>query len=126
MRKLISFILILALSLCLAGAQAEQETGDLPDGMLSGGWAVAEDNTITDELQNKFWQAMDSYQTGMITVSYTPVAFLGTQVVAGTNYAILCRAQEINQERILVIVYLYEDLDGNVSVLDITDLALGI
>ena len=119
MRKLISFILILALSLCLAGAQAEQETGDLPDGMLSGGWAVAEDNTITDELQNKFWQAMDSYQTGMI-------AFLGTQVVAGTNYAILCRAQEINQERILVIVYLYEDLDGNVSVLDITDLALGI
>ena len=116
----------------------EPESGEyLPDdtteetelsggGMLAGGWAVAEDPTVTDDLNNKLWQALDSYQTGTVTVAYTPVAYLGSQVVAGTNYAILCRSQEINQQPTLVIIYLYEDLEGNVSVLSIADLALGV
>lgn len=103
-----------------------EETEISGGGMLAGGWAVAEDPTITDDLNNKLWQALDSYQTGTITVAYTPVAYLGSQVVAGTNYAILCRSQEINQQPTLVIIYLYEDLEGNVSVLSIADLALGV
>lgn len=114
----------------------EPEEGSEPDsgtpeiletGALAGGWSVAEDlTTITDEINNMFWQAMDSYQTGTITIAYTPVAVLGTQVVAGTNYAVLCRASEINKGTTWVIVYLYQDLEGNVSVLSITDLALGV
>ncbi len=103
-----------------------EETELSEGGMLAGGWAVAEDPTITEDLNNKLWQALDSYQTGTITVAYTPVAYLGSQVVAGTNYAILCRSQEINQQPTLVIIYLYEDLEGNVSVLSIADLALGV
>ena len=95
-------------------------------GMLAGGWEITEDQTVTDEINNIFWQAMDSYQTGTITISYTPVAVLGTQVVAGTNYAVLCRASEINKGRTWVIVYLYRDLEGNASVLKIADVPLGV
>ena len=93
---------------------------------LAGGWAVAEDQTITEDLNNLFFQAMDSYQTGTVTVSYRPVALLGSQVVAGTNYAILCKASEINKGTTWVIVYLYQDLQGNASVLSIADVALGV
>ena len=120
MRRFLTLMLALALSLGLACAQAEQET------ILSGGWSVTEEQTVTEEINNLFQQAMDSYQTGTITIAYTPVAVLGTQVVAGTNYAILCRASEINRGRSWVIVYLYQDLEGNASVLSIADLALGI
>ena len=95
-------------------------------GMITGGWAVAEDPAITDEIKNIFYQALDSYPTGTITVSYTPVALLGSQVVAGTNYAVLCRSQEINKEPVLVILYIYADLEGNTSVLKEEPVTLGI
>ena len=81
---------------------------------------------ITDEINNAFWQAMNSYQTGTITVAYQPVAILGTQVVAGTNYAFLCKASEINKGTSWVIVYLYRDLENNASIIGITDLPLGV
>ena len=105
----------------------EQEGGEAPaGGTLSGGWAVAEDPAITEDINNLFFQALDSYQTGTITVAYTPAALLGTQVVAGTNYAVLSRASEINQGSKWVIVYVYQDLEGNSSVLSIADVELGI
>ncbi|MBQ1366079.1 MAG: hypothetical protein IIY60_09725, partial [Clostridia bacterium] len=70
--------------------------------------------------------ALDSYQTGTITVAYTPVTLLGTQVVAGTNYAVLSKASEINNGSKWVIIYLYQDLEGNASVLSIADVTLGV
>lgn len=94
--------------------------------MPAGGWTIAEDQTITDDLNNIFFRAMDSYQTGTITVAYTPKALLGTQVVAGTNYAVLCRASEINKGSKWVIIYLYRDLEDNATVLSIADVTLGI
>lgn len=109
----------------------EPESGDAAPGapetgMLAGGWAVAEDPAVTDDVRNVFYQALDSYQTGTITVAYTPVALLGTQVVAGTNYALLCRSQEINKAPVLVILYIYKDLEGNATVIKEEPLNLGI
>lgn len=95
-------------------------------GTLAGGWTVADDPAITDDVNNIFFRALDSYQTGTITVAYTPVALLGTQVVAGTNYAVLSKASEINKGSKWVIIYLYQDLEGNAAVLNIADVELGI
>ena len=113
-----------------AAPEAEKQPADepveAPAGMVAGGWSVADDYTVTEDINNLFWQAMDSYQTGTITVAYTPVAVLGTQVVAGTNYAVLCKASEINKGSAWVIVYLYRDLEENATVLKIENLALGV
>lgn len=110
-----------------SGEAAAEPAAEAPEGgMLMGGWAVAEDQTITDDLNNIFFQGLDSYQTGIITVAYTPVALLATQVVAGTNYAVLSKASEINQGSKWVIIYLYQDLEGNATVLKIADVELGI
>ena len=122
MRKLIALSLALLLMLTLACAGAETPEA----GPLMGGWAMAESSDITPEIQGLLENALDSYQTGTVTVAYTPVAYLGSQVVAGTNHAILCKASEINRGSAWVIIYLYQDLEGNVTVLDIADLPLGI
>ena len=107
-------------------SRSDEETTGSDADMVAGGWTVAEDPEITDEINNKFQLALDDYQTGTITISYTPVAYLGSQVVAGMNYAILCKANEINKGSKWVIVYFYEDLEDNLSVLDIADVDWGM
>lgn len=87
-----------------------------------GGWSVAEESEINDDIKNTFYQAMDKYQDEeIITVSYDPVTYLGSQVVAGLNHAILCKCSEINKGTKWVIVYIYENLDGDAEVTDVID-----
>ena len=93
---------------------------------LCGGWTPSEDPSVTEQLQSLFEKG-----TGTLTgVSYIPVAYLGSQVVAGTNHAFLCRAVtaypgSLETEPAYAMVYLYEDLNGNVSVLSIADFDIG-
>ena len=59
-----------------------------------------------------------------------PVAYLGSQVVAGTNHAFLCQAVtaypgSLETAPAYAMVYLYEDLSGNVSILSIGDFDIG-
>lgn len=86
-----------------------------------GGWKTADDPTITEDIEQMLSKALDGYQTGITKLTYTPVAYLGSQVVAGTNHAILCKATGDNGASAWVIVYLYQDLKGNVSVMNIAD-----
>ena len=103
-----------------------EETAEAPmTATVVGGWTIAEDPAITDEINNIFSRALDNYQTGTITVAYTPYAYLGSQVVAGTNHAVLCRASEINKGTSWAIVYIYEDLQGNATVMNIADFNFG-
>jgi hypothetical protein len=102
------------------------QTAEAPmTGAVVGGWTIAEDPAIIDEINNIFSRALDNYQTGMITVAYAPYAYLGSQVVAGTNHAILCRASEISKGTSWAIVYIYEDLQGNATVMNIADFDFG-
>ena len=86
-----------------------------------GGWKTADDPTITEDIRQMLSKALDGYQTGSTNLSFTPVTYLGSQVVAGTNHAILCKATGDNGASAWVIVYLYQDLKGNVSVMNIAD-----
>ena len=114
MRKILAMILVLALALGLSGACAER---------LAGGWQAAEDSAVTEELQSVFDKGME----GLVGVGYTPVAYLGSQVVAGTNHAFLCRAVTVVPDAVprWTVVYLYEDLQGNVSLMNIADFDFG-
>lgn len=89
------------------------------EGPLSGGWTPAADPTVTEERKALFEKGI----SGLLGVNYTPVAYLGSQVVAGTNHAFLCQMAAVypGAQPAYVIVYLYEDLQGNVSVLEIAD-----
>lgn len=93
------------------------------DEELVGGWQKAESSELTDEARAAFEKATK----GLVGVDYKPVALLGTQVVAGTNYRILCEATVVypGAETQKVVMTIYEDLDGNASILSIEDLAQG-
>ena len=64
---------------------------------------------------------------GLVGVGYTPVAYLGSQVVAGTNHAFLCQAVTVVPDAVprWTVVFLYEDLQGNVSLMNIADFDFG-
>ena len=86
---------------------------------LVGGWQAAEDPTITNELRDKL-----GYVFGKrLGSDFTPIALLGTQVVAGTNYCVLGEAMPVvpNAESHYVIAYIYEDLQGNLKITEIKD-----
>ena len=100
---------------------AEEDEGSVTAGPV-GGWAAAEDWAVSDQVS----AAVGKAQEQLMGVDYVPVALLGSQVVAGTNYAVLCRATVVapDAQPRWVVMYLYEDLEGNVSVLSIEDLVL--
>lgn len=132
--KKIAFIMavIMALTLCFAGctqpAPAEPEPQD--DGPVeeapaaAGGWTLSENigENITDEEREIFNKALE----GLTGVGYSPIAVLGTQVVAGMNYAFLCTATPVvpNPVKKLAVISVYKDLDGNATINEIKDFSL--
>ena len=86
-----------------------------------GSWQEPDSPVLTEEATAAFHKAID----GLVGVEYVPVALLSTQVVAGTNYRILCEATVVypGEEMHYVVMTLYEELDGSVGVLDVRDRA---
>ena len=97
-------------------ANAEQPASNL------GGWTL---NTsyhayLTDDEIALFKKATE----GLVGVGYEPVAILADQVVAGTNHAYLAMAKTVTAEPkdFWAIVTVYEDLNGNASILAINEM----
>lgn len=65
----------------------------------------------------------------MMGVAYTPVAYLGSQLVAGVNHCFLCQATVVYpdaQHYYYVLAYLYEALDSSVRLLQVQTLELSL
>ena len=88
----------------------------------AGGWTVAEDTNLTPDQLDVFDQAMEGY-TG---VGYEPVAYLGSQLVSGTNHCYLCKATVVypNATPEYSLVYIYESLNDKPAIANITDINL--
>ena len=126
-KKVISVMVVSIISMMLlAGCGADQANASTQEIKLSGGWSVSEKSDITAEQKAVFDKATETI-CGAI---YTPVSYLGSQVVAGTNHAFLCRTspsvKELNTESWWTIVYIYEDLEGKCEIIDSKDIELGI
>lgn len=92
---------------------------------MAGGWNVAEDYTTTElpeEVQNAFDKAIAEFDGNDLV----PMAYLGSQVVAGTNYALLCHSTLVTADPVssIQVVTIYEDLDGNCSITNVYTLDL--
>lgn len=111
---LILTAVMLLVSLCCAAAA---------DGMLAGGWAPAEDTAMTQERTELLQKALD----GLVGVKYEGVAYLGSQVVAGRNHCILCKATAVAPDAVpkYVLVFIYEDLQGNATIMNFADFDFG-
>lgn len=89
------------------------------DETLLGGWQEAESPVMTEEATEAFQKATEM----LLGAHYEPVALLSTQVVAGTNYRILCEETPVypGAEMHYVVMTVYQDLEGNASILSISD-----
>lgn len=99
----------------------EYNTGDVavsfPEDGLAGGWTIwNESNGLLPKRAN---EAFDEAVTAVTDVAYAPAALLGTQIVAGTNYAFLCTAVPVDEEAAsaaLAVVIVYSPLEGEAAV----------
>ena len=116
----LAMALMMALALMCGAAAAEESPAEIP---MTGGWAAAADPAVTDDVKALVEKATE----GLLGVNYVPVAYLGSQVVAGTNHAVLCQATVVSPDAQpkFVILYLYEDLQGGVKVLNVADFDIG-
>ncbi len=91
--------------------QGDSETPAEP---LAGGWAAPDTLTVLP-LPEKAQTAFDKAIDGFVGSDIEPMALLGTQVVAGTNYAILCRVTPVVPDAVstVQVVTVYADLQGN-------------
>ena len=122
MKKVLSIILCAALA--LAGVLAfsgctKQESNTDPEVINTGGWTRADSPVITDEINELLGKAVK----GMVGAKYTPVAYIASQVVAGTNHCILCKVAAVVPEAVseYKLVYIYEDLEGNAEITNVIE-----
>lgn len=119
MKKVIAFLLALTMMLGCAAALAEAP--------LSGGWIVLEDRD-DDDIEDRAEDALKKAAAKLTGAVYDEEAVLGYQIVAGTNYCLLCRVTPVvpNAVSHWALVYVYEALDGNCEILEVKDIELGL
>ena len=115
MKKTFAFLLaaFLLLTFCAAAENAP----------LMGGWTPSASPEITKDIQKLVDEALE----GLVGVSYMPVAYLGSQIVAGTNHCILCQASAVypDAQPYYALLYIYQDLQGKATILTIAPLDIG-
>lgn len=89
-----------------------------------GGWNLDEvkGTALPQKVQSAF-TAVTSEQTG---ADYEPIAYLGSQVVNGTNYRVLALQRFIvpDSEKRIVKMIIHEELDGTARLLSVSGVAL--
>ena len=119
---------------CPAGSSASEEATseagapevDSASEEVVGGWDLSSSEYSLDKHEDAK-KALDKALEGLTGADYEPVAYLGSQVVAGTNYCILCKITPVvpNAEPSYSLVYVYEDLDGKCEITSYQDIEIG-
>ena len=124
-------LMLIALLLVGCGVQSALAANEEPpveiDVPLAGGWGANEGDTSM-EANPEAQAALEKALEGLAGASYEPIACLGTQLVAGTNYCLLCRITPVVPDPTshFALVYVYQAFDGAAEILDVQDLTLGI
>ena len=84
---------------------------------MPGSWTVPEDDEAG-------FAAFEKAAEGLVGASHTPIRVLGTQLVSGNNYCLLCRSIGVypGAEPYYTLIMVYEKLSGEAEITDIVDL----
>lgn len=90
---------------------------------LSGGWQIVDPSNavaLPADVKAAFEKATEGY-TGL---TLSPLALLGSQVVAGRNYKVFCQGTAVTAEPVnsLYVATVYVDLEGNAEFTDVQQL----
>lgn len=92
---------------------------------MPGGFVANPGDTDLDS-NPEVKEAFEKATSGIVGVDIVPVAYLGSQVVSGVNYLILCKTNIVVPKPIpkLTLVTVYKDLNGNCEILRTEPLAI--
>lgn len=93
-----------------------------PSAAVAGGWTMNADETV-GVLPDDAQKAFDKATEGFVGNKLTPVALIGRQVVAGMNYAILCKSELVTKEPVVSyqVAIIYQKPDGEAEISNIAD-----
>ena len=98
-----------------AGATEAAQITDV----IVGGFTLVDSPIITDEVK----ALVEKATAELDGAKYEPVAYVATQVVAGTNHLILCKITPVVPDPVghYSLVTVYEDLSGNAEIISTLD-----
>ena len=116
MKKFFAFLTLVAL---LPAALALPVLAEEP---LVGGWSAYTDNPT--EIPAEALDALNAALSGLEGCVYKPIALLGTQVVAGTNYCFLCETTVVvpDAQPSYALVYVFDGLEREHELLRVQDI----
>lgn len=96
--------------------EAEEISETNESAPITGGWAINNNFKAIDNVNAM--SAFEKATEDLVGYRYDVAAVLGSQIVAGTNYLYLCRAEMAvpDAKPEYVIIKVYEDLEGNAEV----------
>ena len=104
--------------------EAPQE-GEAPAPAPADDVWVVNNEAITPQIEDADQLRFDKATGGIYGEKYQPIAVISTQIVAGSNYAYLCRTPLTEAySPVWKIIVVYEDLEGEIKLTSIRDLTL--
>lgn len=113
------FFALLALAALLLTAFAFPVLAEEP---ILGGWSACTDNPA--EIPTEALDALNAALDGLEGCVYKPIALLGTQIVAGTNYCFLCETTVVvpDAQPGYALVYVFDGLEGEHELLRVQEI----
>lgn len=115
-------VTIAAFSMTAAAAESPTAETDLTgSNYVMGGWELNLESTLMADHPEAL-AAFENATADLSDYDFEPVALLGSQIVSGTNYAVLCREMSLPAYEVM---YIYEDLQGNAQILGTEAIQIG-
>ncbi len=119
-KKILVLTFVLMLSVLIVGCGKEEKEENKPN--MVGGWEIVlteKEVGLEENELNIFNDAKSNYNS----LELDPVAILGTQVVAGTNYMYLAKGYQKGEEdnATYKVVIVYKDLEGKSTITRVND-----
>ena len=94
---------------------------------LEGGWSYNQgrpEMVYNTRVERAFRKSLN----GLVGADFEPIAYVGSQVVSGMNYALFCGVTPVipNGERHFCLVTFHQALDGTAEPLDMEDVDIGL
>lgn len=101
------------------GAAENANSEQAEDGLVTGSLDAPASYRISQDEQVLFDEAMADYAVADVM----PIAYLGSQIVAGTNHCFLCRFTDSipDAKETYAFIRIYEDLNGKAVLRDVRD-----
>ena len=99
--------------------------GTVSGNELVGNWSVDEESVSNGigDISDDIKAAIDEALKSKVSVTYEPIMIMGSQVVSGTNYAVLCKNVTSSE---WTIVYVYKNLDGKGTLMNVATFDLEV